>query len=89
MLRKRNAIQKMNLLTFYHLQRLDRNIPALLEEMERPAVAERDDIVVSSDAVALEAMFEDLTKRKEDDQVLYLGINHRGHSVLYLGFQFM
>ena len=40
--------------------------------MERPAVAERDDIVVSSDAVALEAMFEDLTKRKEDDQVLYL-----------------
>jgi hypothetical protein len=39
--------------------------------MERPAVAERDEIVVSSDAVALEAMFEDLTKRKEDDQVLH------------------
>ena len=53
---------------FIPFQRLDRNIPALLEELDRPAVAERQDIVASSDAIALEALFEDLTKRKEDDQ---------------------
>jgi hypothetical protein len=36
-------------------QRLDRNIPALLEEMEQPAVAEKDHIVVRSVSVSAKA----------------------------------
>jgi hypothetical protein len=49
------ASRKYTLTLPFPFQRLDRNIPALLEEMEQPAVAEKDHIVVRSVSVSAKA----------------------------------
>ncbi len=54
-----------------NFSRLDRNVPALLCELEQPPsslLKEPSDLAASADSKALEAVFEELSKRKEDDQ---------------------
>lgn len=54
-----------------NFSRLDRNIPALMCELEHSSaelLKEPGDVAVSADSKALEKLFEELTRCKEDDQ---------------------
>jgi hypothetical protein len=54
-----------------NFSRLDRNVPALLCELEQSScelLKEPHDVAMSSDSKALESLFEELTRCKEDDQ---------------------
>ena len=58
------VLQYVNL----NFQRLDRNVPALLTELEEPVLADRADFAASADTLAIENLFEKLTKAKDDEQ---------------------
>jgi len=51
-----------------HLPRLDRNLPAMLDELERPVLADKVDVAASADTKAMERLLNELTAAKEDDQ---------------------
>lgn len=50
--------------------RLDRNVPAILTELETPVLCDisESDIASSADTIVMERLFEQLTQCKEDDQ---------------------
>lgn len=58
------VLQYVNL----NFQRLDRNVPALLTELEEPVLTDRADFAASADTIAIENLFEKLTKAKDDEQ---------------------
>ncbi|TRY70898.1 hypothetical protein TCAL_02794 [Tigriopus californicus] len=51
-----------------NFQRLDRNVPALLAELDKPVLNDKEDIVASADTRAIESLFEQLTQAKDDEQ---------------------
>ncbi len=51
-----------------NLPRLDKHIPAVLCELEAPVLADAADVAASADTKAMKALFEQLTRCKEDDQ---------------------
>jgi hypothetical protein len=51
-----------------NLSRLDKNVPAILAELEFPVLSDLSDIACSSDTKVMEELFEQLTRCKEDDQ---------------------
>eukprot|EP00095_Tigriopus_kingsejongensis_P003296 snap_masked-scaffold355_size198070-processed-gene-0.1 protein:Tk03296 transcript:snap_masked-scaffold355_size198070-processed-gene-0.1-mRNA-1 annotation:"nck-interacting protein with sh3 domain isoform x1" len=51
-----------------HFQRLDRNVPAMLCELDRPVLIDTKDIIASADTRAIESLFEQLTQAKDDEQ---------------------
>ena len=51
-----------------NLHRLDKNVPAILIELEAPVLCDMADIAASADSASMERLFEQLTQCKEDDQ---------------------
>lgn len=51
-----------------NFQRLDRNVPALLSALEFPVLSEQVDVAASIDTKAMEDLFEQLTRCKDDEQ---------------------
>ncbi len=51
-----------------NMPRLDKHVPAMLAELEVPVLADKVDVAASADTRAMESLFEQLTRCKEDDQ---------------------